>query len=41
MGWILLGIFVGIPALILGGAYISVKVDEAKQKNKKKSKYIK
>ena len=32
MGWILLGIFIGIPTLILGSAFISVKIDEAKQK---------
>lgn len=32
MAWILLGIFIGVPALILGSAFISVKIDEAKQK---------
>ena len=32
MAWILLGIFIGVPALILGSAVISVKIDEAKQK---------
>ena len=35
MGWILLGIFIGVPALILGSAFISVKIDEAKQKKQK------
>lgn len=35
MGLILLGIFIGIPALILGGAYISVKVGEARQEKEK------
>lgn len=32
MVWILLGIFIGVPALILGSAFISVKIDETKQK---------
>ena len=32
MVWILLGIFIGVPALILGSAFISVKIDEIKQK---------
>ena len=32
MVWILLGIFIGVPALIIGSAFISVKMDEAKQK---------
>ena len=32
MVWILLGIFIGVPALIIGSAFISVKIDEAKQK---------
>lgn len=32
MVWILLGIFIGVPALIIGSAFVSVKIDEAKQK---------
>ena len=32
--WLLLGIFLGVPALILGGAAISVAIDEAKQKKR-------
>jgi len=32
MVWILLGIFIGVPALIIGSAFISVKIDEIKQK---------
>lgn len=32
MIWIILGIFVGIPSLILGGAWISATIDEINQK---------
>jgi hypothetical protein len=32
MVWILLGIFIGVPALIIGSALVSVKIDEIKQK---------
>lgn len=32
MVWIILGIFVGIPALLLGGTWISATVDEINQK---------
>ncbi len=38
MGWILLSIFIGIPMLILGGAYISVKVEETQQEKEKEEK---
>ena len=37
MVWILLGIFIGIPTLILGGAAISVKIDEIKEKKEKEN----
>lgn len=32
MVWILLGIFIGVPTLIIGSAFVSVKIDEAKQR---------
>ena len=32
MIWIILGIFVGIPSLILGGAWVSATIDEINQK---------
>ena len=38
MVWILLGIFIGIPTLILGGAAISVKIDEIKEKKEQENK---
>jgi len=38
MVWILLGIFIGIPTLILGGAAISVKIDEIKEKENRQKK---
>ena len=38
MVWILLGIFIGVPTLIIGSAFISVKIDEAKQKKQEEKK---
>lgn len=38
MVWILLGIFIGIPTLILGGAAISVKIDEIKEKKEQENR---
>lgn len=38
MVWILLGIFIGVPTLIIGSAFVSVKIDEAKQKKQEEKK---
>jgi hypothetical protein len=38
MVWILLGIFIGVPALIFGSALISVKIDDAKQKKQEEER---